>query len=312
MVDARGNHLQFPYHTQYPPIRIVESGAERVRVRNRALAPRPEAGEGGDGDAGAVTTQPLASQTASLNPAIGALTVAMVDGGQSRYSSLAQAPQPSSLDPNIRNPLADITITGPYYLPSLMDPIAAVETSYISPYPPLQQTLNAWAPAPPVKELQTSTKPPHHPNNSQPVSNTSSSYISPYPPPENFSNPQGNHAPAATSLADTITDGAFHDAFTGIQSSASSASTLQGLPDNVQPLHISQLEQLDFPPLDGLMGVPADFDPLSIGAGNDSARDDLDTASAVNTDWLNPLSWDDFPVDVDVDFDFDFTSSGGF
>lgn len=320
MVDARGNHLRFPYHTQYPPIRVVESGAEGVRggsVRNRALAPRPgldEAGEGGDGDSRADSMQLLsltASQTASLDSANGALTNSTINVGQPRCSSPAQAPDtipPSSLDPITRQPHANITFTGPYYLPNLMNSVAAAETSYVSPYPPLQQTLNARAPAPPANEPQIPATPPHHPKGSQPVSNTASPSILPYPPPKQVPKPQ-----TATSHARPIANDAFHNVSTSTQSSASSASTLQGLPDNGQPLTMSQLEQLDFPDLDDLTGVPADIDPLGTGTANDNALGGLDTSTAVNdndADWLDPRSWDDFPVDMD--FDFDFTSMSGF
>lgn len=341
MLDARGNHLQFPYRTQYPPIRIVENGAERVRggsVRHRALAPRPalsEAGERGEGAYGADTTQPLsltASQSASLDPANGAL----LNVGQPRDSNPAQAPHassPFSLDRNMSQPRADITFTGPYYLPSLINPAAAAETSYVSPYPPLQQTLEPRAPASAANELQPSITPPHLPNGSQPVSDTKASYISPYPPPEQFLNPQENHASAATSLTGPMTHDTFRNAIAGAQSQASSVSTLQGEATNMedsqgtmqgqprntedsQALNMSQTEQSNVPALDSLdtlIEFRADFDPLGTGTANDDAHEGLEIPSAGNgndTDWLTSLSWDDFPV-VDSDFDFDFASAGG-
>lgn len=317
MVDARGNHLRCPYHTQYPPIRVVESAAEGVRggsVRNRALAPKPgldEAGEGGDGDSGADSMQLLsltASQTASLDSANGALTNSTINVGQPRCSSPPHTIPPSSLDAITRQPLANITFPGPYYLPSLMDPVTAAESAYVSPYPPLQQTLNARAPAPPANEPQIPATPLHHPKGSQPVSNTASPSILPYPPPKQVPKPQ-----AATSHARPTANDAFHNVSTSTHSSASSASTLKGLPDNGQPLDMSQLQQLDFPDLDDLAGVPADIDPLGTGTANENALGGLDTSSAVNdsdANWLNPLSWDDFPVDMD--FDFDFTSMSEF
>jgi len=341
MLDARGNQLQFPYYTQYPPIRIVENGAERVRggsVRHRALAPRPalsEAGEGGSVDYEADTTHPLsliASQAASTGSANGAL----LNVAQPRDSSPAKAPHtisPPALDPNKGQLLAEITFTGPYYLPSLINPAAAAENSYISPYPPLQQTLEPCATASAVNGLQLSAAPPHLPNGSQPVSNIESPYISPYPPPEQFLNPQENHASAATSLTEPITHDALHNAIAGAQSQASSVSTLQGeatnmedsqgtlqgQPENTedsQTLHMSQSEQSNVPALDSLdtlIEFRADFDPLGTGTANDDAHEGLEIPSAGNgndTDWLTSLSWDDFPV-VDSDFDFDFASAGG-
>lgn len=271
MVDAKGNRLGFPYHTRYPPIRIVASGTEGPRGgsgRNHAPAPRlalREAGGGGDGDSRAGTTQPLSmtsNQPARMDAHNGVLTRSTDEARQPNYYTPAPAPHlfwPSSSNLDLRQPLP---ITTPYHLPIPLNQNTAGESVYISPFAPLQQTLTARGPTPPTNQALSA--------------------------PPLTAAPSANASPSIS---------------TSTQSAASSASTLRSDPPDTHPPSVSQLEELDLPALDAL---EAELDPLSADNTIDGS-----TLNEDDTDWLAPLSWDDFPADVDLDFDFEFTPVDG-
>lgn len=271
MVDAKGNRLGFPYHTRYPPIRIVESGplgTGGISIRNRAPASRPamrDSGEGAVRDFQTGTMQPLAlgaSQTGSLVAATAALAALPDKAGKPRYSIAAPTPSlfwPSSLHLDLRQPLP---VTTPYHLPNPLNQTMAAEGAYISPYPPLQQTFPARRPTLPTNQA--------------------------------LANPPPTAAPSQN---------ASHDVLPSTQSQASSASTLRRDPPNTHPLSASQLEELDLPALD------ADFDPLSTETGTDNAIDGS-TINEIDRDWLSWDDFP-ADVDLDLDLDFEFTPVDG-
>lgn len=280
VVDARGTHLRFPFHTRYPPVRVVKSGSEDVvggSLRDhRAVAPRPASrviGEGGDG---AGTTQPLSS-TASQNASVvgfadRALTGSVIDMGQPGSSRPARARDVSSrtaLHPGMRHPLEDM---GPYYRPSLMDPVGAAERAYVSPYPPLPRTdaPGIDAPAIPSQQREVVAVPgcPSPPN--QPLADAETA---PY-------------ATLSPSLAVSL------NGFGAQGEDKSSDNMLQAPPADLDGLAMAQLEHLDFAPSDTFVGG---LQPLT-----------GPVESALNDAWTDFFANDDMYVPMDEGFDFSF------